>query len=127
MTVTDNEKPPVMYMFVNDDLKLSKGQLAAQCSHMAHVITDERLTAMYEEHPPSNDTLVYMRWRKNCVKIIKRATSTQLTELCKLPYARQFVDEAYHIPSGSVTVVGFLPKSPTVVDRDLDVQQYKLL
>ncbi len=121
------EKPPVMYIFVNDDLDMSKGQLATQCCHMAHLITDERVTAMYEENPPTADTLAYMRWRKSCVKIIKRATAAQLLTLSRLPYARQFVDEAHRIPGGSMTVVGFLPKSPIAVRRDHDVQQYKLL
>jgi peptidyl-tRNA hydrolase len=126
--MSEHEKQqPVMYIFVNDDLEMSKGQLVAQCCHMAHLITDERVTAMYEEHPPSADTLIYTRWRGNCVKIVKRASESQLQELSKLSYARQFVDEAKRIPRGSTTVVGFLPRSPSDVRADIDVHRFKLL
>ena len=126
--MSEQEKqPPVMYIFVNDDLEMSKGQLVAQCCHMAHLITDERVTAMYEEYPPSADTLTYTRWRESCVKIVKRATASQLQELSKLPYARHFVDEAKRIPGGSMTVVGFLPRSPTDVRVDIDLERYRLL
>lgn len=116
-----------MYVFVNDDLNMSKGQIVAQCCHMVFLITDERVTAMYEEHPASTDTLAYMRWRKSCVKIVLRASTAQLRDLSELPYARQFVDKGNRIPEGSLTVVGLLPRSPAMLQKDVNVQQYKLL
>lgn len=125
--LNDDENLPVMYIFVNNDLDMSKGQIVAQCCHMAHLITDERVTALYEEHPPTAETLAYMRWRKSCVKIIKRATVSQLQVLSRLPYARQFIDEGMRIPGGTLTVVGFLPRSPAHIHQDIDVKQYRLL
>ena len=130
MEGVEGDSTPVMYIFVNDDLKMSKGQLVAQCCHMAHLITHERVTASYEEHPASDDTLSYLRWYKSCVKIVKRASSEKLHELAKLPYARQFVEEAStgrNIYKYSLTVVGFLPRSPTAVQKDVDLNQFKLL
>jgi peptidyl-tRNA hydrolase len=115
----------VMYIFVNCTLGLTKGQVVAQCCHITYVITDERVTALYEEHPPTTETLAYMRWRKNCTKVILRATSAQLHELSLLPYARRFTDEGYRMPKGSMTVVGFLPMLPSNVD--LDMNEYRLL
>lgn len=121
------ESEPVMYIFVNDSLTLTKGQMIAQCCHIVHVITDECVTAMYEEHPASAATLDYMRWRKSCVKIVLRASREQLDALAQLPYARRFVDKGHRIPEGSVTVVGFLPRPPGTIQKDINVAQFKLL
>ena len=121
------QNDPVMYIFVNESLGLSKGQLVAQCCHMVHIITDECVTAMYEEHPASADTLDYMRWRKSCVKIVLRASAEQLRALSKLPYARHFVDRGNRIPDGSLTVVGLLPRPPGKIHGDINVSQFKLI
>jgi peptidyl-tRNA hydrolase len=127
MNMDGQEGHPVMYMFVNSDLNMSKGQLVAQCCHMSHIITDECVTAMYEEHPASSDTLEYMRWRKSCVKVVLRASGEQLHSLSKLPYARHFLDEGNRIPQGSLTVVGLLPRPPASVQKDVNVANFKLL
>jgi len=122
-----SDESPVMYIFVNDDLNMSKGQIVAQCCHMSSLITDECVTTIYEEHPPGIKTMRYLRWRENCVKVIKRATATQLKDLSLLPYARRFTDEGHRIPADSLTVVGFLPMPAAEVQKDVDLPEYKLL
>lgn len=101
---------PVMYIFVNSDLKMRKGRMAAQVAHIVQSITEEIVRDMYERTPPPDYCLTYMTWTKKATVIILQATETQLNELRLQPEARAFLDE---IPSSNgdkeLTVVGLFP------------------
>ena len=54
---------PVMYIFVNNDLKLEKGKTANQVGHVVHLITDHLVRAIYELPKISEECKLYMKWK----------------------------------------------------------------
>ena len=52
---------PVMYVFVNSDLKLRKGRVAAQVGHIVQIITEEIVRNSYEQYPPPIHCFTYMK------------------------------------------------------------------
>ena len=116
-------EPFVMYIFVNSDLNMSKGKIAAQCCHIVGIITEEIIRQGYEIYPPPKTYFDYMKWKNQCTKIILRATTEQLNTLMKLQNARHFIDNGERLPENALTVVGFFPGSD-ISDR---VKEYKLL
>lgn len=115
---------PVMYIFINNDLKMTKGKIASQVGHIVQLITEEIIRAGYEKHPPPQSYFTYMKWKNNCVKIIKKANTEQLKLLQSMEEARSIIDNGQtQVPPGSLTVVGFYP-SQTLSQI---VKDYKLL
>ena len=104
-----------MYIVVNSDLKLSVGQIAAQVSHVTHLIVDEIIRTGYESYPVPESYIKYMNWCKNNITIVKKATEVQLLELSKMESARYFYDDIYskktQYKNNCLTIVGFLPLS----------------
>ena len=113
---------PVLYIFVNTDLDLSKGRIGSQCSHITQVIVEELVRKGYESFPPPKECLDYMRWKQNPKTIILKATVQQLQELQQKPNARHFIDSGDRIPDNSLTCVGFFPNS----DMEEFVKSYRL-
>ena len=114
---------PVMYIFINSDLKMDKGKLTAQACHVTNLITENIIREAYEITPPSKVYFTYMKWKNQCTKIILKATTSELLELMKLPGATSFIDSGSRIPDNSLTAVGFPPSS----DLEEIVKNYKLL
>jgi peptidyl-tRNA hydrolase len=110
----------VMYIFVNSDLQMSKGQVIAQCCHITQIITEELVMKCYETVPISQECINYMKWKSNPTTIILRATAKEL-EILK-SRGRYFTDSGNRIPDNSLTVVGFYPCLP---DNDV-TKDYKL-
>jgi len=115
---------PVMYIFVNNDLKMSGGKIASQVGHAVQAITEEIIRMGYERMPPPVQYFTYMKWKHNCAKIVLRGTNEQLLELAKHPEARHIIDEGQttQVASGSLTAVGFFPST----DRSI-AEGYRLL
>lgn len=113
---------PVFYIFINSDLDLSKGQVAAQVSHITHIIVEDLVKKCYEIHPPSKECFVYMKWKTNPTTVILKATTEQLRELTKLEGSKCFHDSGNRIPDNALTCVGF---NPTNTMHDF-VKSYKL-
>jgi peptidyl-tRNA hydrolase len=112
---------PIMYIFINSDLNLSKGRMIAQACHVTSIIIENIIRQGYEVAPPPPSYFTFMKWRKQCTKIILKATTEQLKELMKLEGAVHFIDSGDRIPDNSLTVVGFPPSAT------MDVKEYKLL
>ncbi len=116
-------KAPVMYIFVNSDLNMRKGKIAAQVGHIVHKIVAEVVRMGYEMSPPPKQCFDYMKWDKEPIKIVLSATTEQLLELMKRKEARHFIDSGNDIPDNSLTAVGFFPGT----DLEDVVRNYKLL
>jgi peptidyl-tRNA hydrolase len=119
-------EPPKMYIFINSDLNMTAGKIASQASHITHQIVEELVRNGYEQFPPSEEYKTYMRWNKNCTKIVLRGTTEQLLELLKIPNSRGFYDNGQTTQgtANSLTVVGFFPCAN--IDG-LDINKFKLL
>jgi PTH2 family peptidyl-tRNA hydrolase len=118
------EKLPVMYIFVNSDLKMTKGKIASQVGHVVQLITEEIIRQGYESTPTPESYFIYMKWKQNCTKIIKKANSRQLQLLIAMKEARYIIDDGQtQVPPNSLTVVGFYPSA----ELHEVFQNYKLL
>ena len=115
------EPAPIMYIFVNSDLKMNKGKTAAQACHVTFLITENIIRQGYEVYPTPEVYFTFMKWKKQCTKIILKATTEELIELMKVNGAVSFVDSGDRIPDNSLTVVGFPPSI------GMDVSKFKLL
>lgn len=104
-----------MVLVTRDDLKLSKGKLAAQCSHAA---VDCAIKSK------KNATRLYERWNQSGArKIVVRADDADhLKELNKLARKANLISslikDAGHteIPPGTITVLGIGPATRAAVD-----------
>lgn len=123
--MTDGENQDiVMYIFVNNDLGMTKGKTCSQVGHIVQLICEEIIRSGYEKYPPPEAYIRYMKWKQNCVKIVLKATMEQLNELKKLDEARYIIDSGKtQIAPNSLTVVGFFPSSKM---KDI-AKNYKLL
>lgn len=120
-----SDNPVKMYILINSDLNMTAGKIASQACHITHRIVEELVRNGYEQFPPSNEYMTYMKWSKNCIKIIVKATNDQLLELLKNPMARAFYDggNTTQVEVNSLTAIGFLPSG----DLDKLMDGYKLL
>ena len=125
LVTVKKEQPvlPVMYIFVNSDLNMNKGKTAAQACHVTSQIIENIIREAYEVSPPPQNYFTFMKWKRQCTKIILKATTSELLELMKLPGATHFIDSGDRIPDNSLTAVGFPPSS----DLEELVKNYKLL
>ena len=117
---------PVMYILVNSDLKMTAGKTASQCCHVTQLITEELVRSAYESFQVSENYKIYMTWRKNCTKIVLKATEEELRELIKKypNTCRYFIDDGEtQIAPNSLTVVGFYPSA--IMEEPL--KSFKLL
>lgn len=115
---------PVMYIVINNDLKMEKGKIASQACHVTQLITEEIIRSGYETHPPPQSYMTYMKWKKNCVKIVLKATESELIKLSKMSNARYIIDDGQtQVAPNSLTVVGFYPS----IDMNETLKNYKLL
>lgn len=103
-------EPIIMYIFVNSDLKMTKGKICSQCCHLVMVVTEEIIRQGYEVYPPQESYMTYIKWRTNCTKIILKATTEQLKKLMLMEEARHILDDD-QIEPNSLVVVGFFPSS----------------
>jgi len=110
---------PIMYIFVNNNLNMSKGKITAQCCHIVQLITEEIIRSGYENNPIPKTYYTYMIWRNNPKTIILKTTENELNELKKIDISRSFID------NGELTVVGFFPSSSSTIIEI--TKKYKLL
>jgi PTH2 family peptidyl-tRNA hydrolase len=108
-----NSKEFVMYIFVNNDLNMGKGKIAAQVGHLVETIIEELVKAELTSTKKKSFLEDYNIWKRTGrKKIILKATEEEIKQLSQLDGSRYIVDAGLtQIPSGSMTVVGFLPSS----------------
>jgi peptidyl-tRNA hydrolase len=118
-------EPPKMYIFINTDLNMTAGKIASQACHITHQIVEELVRDGYENFPPTAEYMTYMKWNKNCTKIVLKATTEQLEDLLKLPNSRAFYEtgQTTQVALNSLTAIGFFPSS----NLDNVVSKFKLL
>lgn len=120
----DQNVNPVLYIFVNTDLKLRMGRTAAQVAHVTHIITDTIVRDIYENMPLPEYCYRYLQWCKKPTTVILRATTTELLELLKLSESLPFYDNLESNHSNlELTVVGMYPQLPS----KHDFSSFKLL
>lgn len=114
-----NRYTTACYFFVNKDLGMGKGKIAAQVSHVTRKMTRDLIQKKYTD---SNE---YRTWENFGSKtVVCKATKEELDKL-------KLDEKAYHIldlgrtqiPSGSLTVVGF---RPDFLENLPDFSSYKL-
>lgn len=111
----------VMYIFVNIDLKMRTGRIAAQVSHITHLITDTIIRDIYESIPIPEYCTKYLQWCKNPITIVLKASHSELIDLLKLPHTLSFSDTIDSVME--LTTVGMFP----IVSGTHDLSKYKLL
>ncbi len=104
---------PVMYILINNDLNMGKGKIAAQVGHVVEIIIEELVKAELTSTKKKSFLEDYKVWKKTGrAKIVLKATEEEIKQLSQLDGAHCVVDAGLtQIPSGSMTVVGFLPSS----------------
>ncbi len=117
------EKDYVMYIVVNDDLKMGKGKIASQVGHcVQHMV--ENIIRSYYESKKLDAYHRYMKWKNGAKKIVLKASKDELIKLCLHMESNPIYDAGKtQIESGSLTVVGFYP---SCTNSNL-FSQYKLL
>lgn len=99
-----------MYLFVNTDLGMKTGKIAAQVGHAVQYIVENIVISGFEIHPPPAYYFTYMKWRNAAKKIVLKATQEQLLKLKEEPESVFVIDAGRtQIPENSLTVVGFYP------------------
>lgn len=114
----------VMYIVVNDDLKMKPGKIASQVGHVVQLITEEIIRSGYEDCPAPKTYFDYMKWKMHCTKIVLKGSTQQLQELIEKHNARFIIDDGQtQVEPNSLTVVGFPPSS----ELGAIVKDFKLL
>lgn len=96
----------VMYLFINNDLKMGKGKIGSQIGHCVQILLEDIL-----ENTKKDKYQDYLKWKKSgCKKIVLKASQIQLLELNKNDNSRSVYDAGLtQISSGSLSTVGFFP------------------
>lgn len=100
-----------MYVFVNNDLEMGKGKIAAQVGHVVGEITEKIVRSGYETSPTPDTYLRYMKWKNSGhKKIVLKATEKDLLALLEWPESVGIRDAGRtQVAPNSLTVVGFYP------------------
>lgn len=108
-----------MYIFVNTDLGMDKGKIAAQVGHGVQLMMEAILV-----HGAFKAN--YGEWkRSNIAKIVLKATGEQIKQLAARDDAVHVIDAGLtQIPAGSMTVVVLPPSADPGVPG---LNNYKLL
>jgi len=112
-SATDNftDYQPVMYLFVNNDIKMGKGKTAGQVGHGVGIIVEELV---------NNPDQEFIDWKETSMKkIVLKATEKQLNELIKGKEETKSLLKSNcvqvrdagltQIAGNSLTVIGFRP------------------
>ena len=106
------ENQLVMYFVINDDLKMGKGKIASQVAHACQACVEALIREAYEARKPKDRYLTYMKWKKNCTKIVLRGTELQMRELMKRDECFAIIDSGQtQIPENSLTCICFPPSA----------------
>lgn len=118
------ENKHVMYILINNDLKMSSGKIASQVGHVVQLIIEEIVSDSYEKFTITDIYNDYIKWKKDCVKIVLKASDKQMQELIKHKKARYIIDNGLtQVEPNSLTAIAFFPCN----DMHDFFKDYKLL
>lgn len=113
----------VMYIIINDDLKMQKGKIASQVGHAVQQLIENILEIYSTSKKEKQIYTNYKIWKNGCKKIILKGTHTELLELQINPDAVSIYDAGKtQVEANSLTCVGFYPTNNTN-----KFKKYKLL
>ena len=106
----------VMYLFVNENLKMGKGKIGAQIGHCVQYLIEDILENTLEntlENIKKEKYQDYLKWKNSgCKKIVLKASILELLQLQKNDISRSVYDAGHtQIEAGSLTIVGFFPSN----------------
>lgn len=108
----------IMYIFVNKDVKMGRGKIAAQIAHLSAAIVERCINEDYDQYAYWDDSF------RKCV--VCGATAKQLEELKKMEHSEFVLDAGRtQVKPGCLTAVGFYPMM--VKDLPDNFKAYKLL
>jgi PTH2 family peptidyl-tRNA hydrolase len=103
-----------MYIIVNSELGMGKGKIASQVGHAVQQLVEELVRSEYVYNPKITraDQENYRKWKDGgTAKIVLKASEEHLRRLAADPTSCAIYDAGKtQIASGSLTVVGFLPR-----------------
>src|SRR3990172_5907004 len=103
---------PVMYLLINNDLKMRKGKCCSQVGHCVGEIVERLVRKAYESKNVPKEYITYLKWKKNSVKIVLKATEEQMRGLMKRDDCVYIFDSGNtQVPPNSLTCIGFYPSS----------------
>lgn len=104
-----------LFILVNQDLRLTPGQIAAQVSHVTHQLVDTLVRIGYESHPIPQCYIDYMVWSSDPITIVKKASAAEISKFKSLDKAIVFSDKIFNKQKNShieaLTAVAFYPGS----------------
>ena len=102
-----------MYIFVNDELKMSKGKIASQTGHVVQKIMENILESHNKLDTKKEKDIYarYIKWKNSgCKKIILKAIKTDLINLQQESESISIYDAGKtQIEPNSLTCIGFYP------------------
>lgn len=125
--MASKDKEPSLYLLVNQDLKMSKGKIGAQCGHAVQEIVERAMKAIYSpgrRRPPfCLDT--YHRWSEDGSRKIVLKGPQALLEECASDRDAVEVHDAgrTEVAPDSLTVVAWFP----ITDGKTRFKGYSLL
>jgi len=128
-TQVQNIPSYVMYILVNNDLKMGKGKIASQVGHVVGLIVEDIMRNALEsktddvldstrgigKSSANEDYQMFLEWKKNYghKKIVLKAKEEDLTNFIKTEQKCCYILDAgkTQIAPKSLTVVGFYPRN----------------
>ena len=100
----------VMYIIINDDLKMQKGKIASQVGHVVQQLIENILEIYSISKKEKQIYTNYKLWKNGCKKIILKSTHIDLLELQQNPDAVSIYDAGKtQVEANSLTCIGFYP------------------
>lgn len=99
----------IMYIFINDDLCMSKGRAAAQVGHIVQILTEELVKNTFECKPTIH-CINYLKWKQCPTMIVLQASGAELESLILEPDAKYFIDTRTD-GTTELTAAGFFPSN----------------
>jgi PTH2 family peptidyl-tRNA hydrolase len=113
----------VMYIIINDDLKMQKGKIASQVGHAIQQLI-ENIFEIYSISKKEKQIYTnYKNWKNGCKKIVLKCSYKELLELQINSDCISIYDAGKtQVEPNSLTCVGFYPTNNTN-----KFKKYKLL
>lgn len=104
----------VMYIIINDDLKMQKGKICSQVGHSVQKLIENILEIYSVSKKEKTIYTNYKIWKNGCKKIILKASQNELLILQNDSNCISIYDAGKtQIEPNSLTCIGFYPTNNT--------------